>query len=228
MLVIMMHTKTFHNNPIFNVLSNLGVFAREKCGLRSILIASICCSIFGLGGCVGNIATTRDVSEASAITREESRVLKKEFSVLSEKIENLEYRIGEFQKRQDELTAYLRKLDVKINSKNSETFNSLNQQMAKLQKRINQDFQQLRRSINRKIDEINRILSSVRSTGSGNVNLSEKGTYHTVAEGDSLWSIAQKYKQFKVTTDDIKKANNIPLDNDTIKPDQTLFIPIKQ
>lgn len=189
---------------------------------KTTVLVFVCGSIFVLGGCVGNIATRNDVSEISAVTKQETRSLQKELSVLAERVENLEFRIEENQKRLDEFTAYLKKLNDKIDSKNSETFSRLSRQMAELQKKLNQDFQSLRRSINLKIDEINRALSSSRSTGTQSTT--ETGTYHVVEEGDSLWKIAQKYKS---TTDAIRKANDIPADSDRITPGQQLFIPLK-
>ena len=56
----------------------------------------------------------------------------------------------------------------------------------------------------------------------------EKGVWHTVEKGQTLWLIAQAYhaEGFSVTVTDLRKANNLG-SNDALRVGQKLFIPKK-
>lgn len=75
---------------------------------------------------------------------------------------------------------------------------------------------------------LNRMKTGGVTTASVSSGGSEKGFYHTVSEGESPWSIAQKYKsEYGVTAQDILDANNMK-SGDSIRPGQKLFIPVKK
>ena len=56
----------------------------------------------------------------------------------------------------------------------------------------------------------------------------EKGVWHTVEKGQTLWVIAQAYNTegFSITVAELRKANNLGA-NDTLHVGQKLFIPKK-
>jgi len=182
-------------------------------------------------GCVicGCIATDREIRQASASTTAETRRISKDLEVLLERIENIEHQVEQQQRAAADQKAYLTRLNDKIDQKNSDTFERLSKQIAEVQKSQNENAKKLRREINAKIQEINRVLTSLSGQGStGGGGEYQTGFYHTVAEGESLWSIRKKYADYGVTIDDIRKANNIPEDSSRIIPGQKLFIPTKQ
>ncbi|NQT83670.1 LysM peptidoglycan-binding domain-containing protein [bacterium] len=66
------------------------------------------------------------------------------------------------------------------------------------------------------------------SASRGGGTVTEKGIEYTVEEGDSLWGIASKFKEYGVTVDAIRRANNMGSASDRIVPGQKLFIPVKE
>jgi len=185
--------------------------------IKSIAFALMLGVSFLFSGCMSDYATRQDISQVAAVSREDMRSLRKEVDVAVEQVQNLAYRMEELEKN-------LQKVNDRIDAKTEEVHSRITRQMAEMQKQQNEQSQQLKRAINTKIDEINRILATLANTGP-TAGGTETGFYHIVEENESLWSISRKYADYNVTVDDIKKANNISQESDTIKPGQKLFIP---
>ena len=195
--------------------------------IRSAILAIALGSTLLFAGC---IATQKHVNEASARNSAATVRQSKELEVLTQQMEDLEYRLDEQQQQLENLRTLLSRVDSKVETTNKDSFARLSQQIAAVQKQQNERDQQLRRDLNTKIQEINRALSSIGSSAArssaGPSGGYERGFNHTVAAGESLWKIANTYKKYNVTTEAIKRANNMT--SDTIKPGDVLFIPVTQ
>ncbi len=200
----------------------------KRFNIGSAIFAMIMGGCILLSGCTTNYATRQDVSQMATVTREDMRTLQKDIDMVAEQVQNLAHHLEAQQQRLQELEKYLGKVDDKISAKSEEVYSRIARQMADMEKRQNKQALQLRKAINAKINEINRVLATLSGPGPAAAGGTETGFYHTVAENESLWSISRKYADYRVSVDDIKKANGISAENDTIKPGQKLFIPARR
>ncbi len=192
---------------------------------------------FLLGGCIIDSTQTRDeVTELRTTTKEEIKILSNDMKRLQLDVENLRAAMERQNTQQAEqiaaIKAYVKQIQENIEETNKKTIAQLKTTIDEVDRSRINDKKLLDDKMNAIIREFKSALQKLgavsAATTSAAETITEKGFYHVVVEGESIWKIAQKYKaKYKVTVDDILKANNLTTES-VIRPGQKLFIPIKE
>jgi LysM repeat protein len=184
--------------------------------------------LISLGGCVLDSASTR--SKKASATADMSS-LQNDLRRLQTEVELLQDRMDRFtQEVSDDVAdmkATVRDLESRSAHMKTDIIKDVNTKITALENRRIK----VTNALNSRIDTVLREVTSMLRKGGGTTQVtsgSEKGFYYTVEAGDSPWKIAQKYKgKYGVTTQDILDANGLG-ENDSIRPGDKLFIPVKQ
>jgi len=185
--------------------------------------------LFCLAGCELDSMASRSkkASETADMDslRNEVKRLGTELTLLKEQMDRFT------QEQQDSLDA-VKAAAARMDEGAKALKTSVDAKIAASEDRQNKMIKALDTKIDSAIKEVMAVLGKIKtgsaSAGTGASSGTEKGFYHTVAEGESPWSIAQKYKsEYGASAQDILDANNMK-SGDSIRPGQKLFIPVKK
>jgi len=191
-----------------------------------ILLSAVCAILFA--GCEFDTTTSRSkkASTDADITSLQNDVkrLQTDLDVLKEQMDRFT------QEQQDSLTA-VRAAATKMEDEATLLRTNVGKDITAVENRCNKQIKELDAKIDSAVKEVMAVLGKIKNVGASGGTRSgstEKGFYHTVAEKESPWSIAQKYKdEYGVTAQDILDANGLK-SGDSIQVGQKLFIPAKK
>ncbi len=199
---------------------------------RLIVMAAFLAVISCMTGCVldNTGARSRGASAEADLAglRNDVKRLQTQVQLLEEKMDGFTQ-----EQREDiaEIKAAVQKVNLRTGTIKAEVIRDVEVKLKELENRRKVVTNQLNKRIEGVVKEVSSMLrKAVRTTtvSKGGSGGSEKGFYHTVAEKENPWSIAQKYKkEYGVTTQAILDANGLKA-GDPIRPGQKLFIPIKE
>jgi LysM repeat protein len=196
---------------------------------RSVVFAiGTAFALTSLGGCVLDGASTRS---KKASTTADMASLQHDLRRLQTEVELLQDNMDRFTREVSEdvadMKATVRGLESRSASLKTDIIKDMNTKITALENRRIK----ITNALNSRIDTVLREVTSTLRKGGGTSQVtsgSEKGFYYTVEAGDNPWKIAQKYKdKYGVTTQDILEANGLG-ENDSIRPGDKLFIPVKK
>ncbi len=167
---------------------------------------------------------------------EDIKITRGDLRRLQEEVNNLSVRLDRLSATQEReilaLKSAVNGLDSRAGQANQSVLAEVDRRIAEQDAKRVADKNQLVAKINSVIAEINTLSRRVRTTrpsGSrSGETITEKGFYYTVADGDSLWGIASKFKDRGVTVEAIRQANEMGAGSSRIVTGQKLFIPVKK
>jgi nucleoid-associated protein YgaU len=198
------------------------------------ILVAVCCF---LGGCsIDPFGSKQEVREVRTSTREDIRITQGDMERLREEVENLSARFESLSSTQEREMQALRNavdgLESRVAQTNNTVLGEVDRRIAEAEAKSVADRNQLAAKVNDVVERINALSQRMKTlTTSRPVRtetVSEKGIEYTVEERDSLWGIASKFKEYGVTVDAIRQANNMQPTDNRIVPGQKLFIPVKQ
>jgi LysM repeat protein len=169
-------------------------------------------------------------------TGEDIRILRGDILRLREDVNTLAAqfdRLSAVQEREiTAMKAAVNGMDNQVTQATTSILTEVDRKIAELDAKRVADKNQLVAKMNSAIEQLNDLSQKVRAippprSGSGET-VTETGFYYTVEDRDTLWGIASKYKQYAVTVDAIRRANNMDPASNRIVPGQKLFIPAKE
>jgi len=192
---------------------------------------------FCLAGCrLDPFGAKQEVREVRTSASEDIRITRGDLRRLQEDVNTISVRLDRLSgAREGEglaLRDAVKGLDSRVGQASSSILAEVDRRIAELDAKRVADKNQLVAKMNSLVDRVNTLSRRVQtlqsSASKGGETVPEKGFDYTVQDGDSLWGIASKYKEYGVTVDAIRRANNMGSTSDRIVPGQKLFIPVKQ
>lgn len=193
--------------------------------------------LLALAGCSFDpFGTKEEVRTVRTNTTEDMNILRGDVLRLKEDVTNLTASVDRLSSSQEREISSLRSavsaLERQVNQISPSVLSEVERKLADLDAKRVADKNQLVEKINAVVDQVNTVArrSSAAPTGSGTTRtVSQKGFYYTVEERDTLWGIANKFRnEFGVTIESIRQANDMGASDNRIVPGQKLFIPVKE
>lgn len=202
--------------------------------LKALFSLVLCSSLVGCS--FDPFGAKREVREVRTSTGEDVRIMRGDVRRLQQEVNSLSARFDRFSApREREVTALksaVSGLNNRVGQMNQSVLAEVDRKIAELDAKTVADKNQLVAKINSVVDQINALSRRVRTTPSpasgGSRTITEKGFEYTVVDGDSLWGIASKFKEYGVTVDAIRQANDMSASSSRIVTGQKLFIPVKK
>jgi len=192
---------------------------------------------FSLAGCsLDPFGTKQEVQAVRTNTNEDMKIVRGDLLRLREDVNNLSARFDRFSAAQEREIASLKTtvsgLERQLHQTNPSILSEVDKKIADLDAKRVADNNKLIEQINSVVDQVNalsRKMRTVSSRAGSTETVSQKGFYYTVEQGDSLWGIANKFRrEYGVTVEAIRLANNMSASSTRIVPGQKLFIPVKE
>jgi len=205
------------------------------CLLTKVMAALLVC--FCLAGCsIDPFGTKQEVREVLTTTGEDIKVIRVDLQRMQEEVNNLSVRLDRYSAVQERELASLKgalgSFDGRLGQANTSLLAEVDRRIAELDAKRVADKNQLVAKVNSLVDEVNalsrRIRTASASPPAGSETVAQKGFYYTVEERDTLWGIASKFREYGVTVEAIRKANNMASADSRIVSGQKLFIPVKE
>lgn len=190
-----------------------------------------------LAGCTFDpFGTKEEVRTVRTNTSEDMNILRGDVLRLKEDVNNLAASVDRLSSSQERELSSLRSsvaaLERQVNQTSPAVLSEVERKLAELDAKRVADKNQLVEKINAVVDQVNALArrgSTAPSGSSSTKTVSQKGFYYTVEERDTLWGIANKFRnEYGVTIEAIRQANDMGASDNRIVPGQKLFIPVKE
>ncbi len=190
-----------------------------------------------LAGCSFDpFGAKEEVQAVRTSTGEDINMLRGDLRRIQEEVNNLSARFDRFSSAQEREVVALKSavngLERQVGQTGTSLLSEVDRKIAEQDSKRVADKNELVGKINSVVDQVNNLSRRVRAgsapPSTAGEKITQKGFYYTVEEGDSLWGIASKFKEYGATVEAIRQANNMDSSNSRIVTGQRLFIPAKQ
>jgi LysM repeat protein len=190
-----------------------------------------------LAGCgLDPFGAKQEVREVRTSTSEDITTFRKDLHRLQQDLTNLSAHFDRSSAAQEKeilaLKSAVKALDSRVAESNAAILSEADKKIRELDAKRLADKNQLVTKINSIVDRINALSQRLSAPSSPShtptETVAQKGFYYTVEEGDSLWKIVRKFKEYGVSVQDLQQANNMSSSDSRIVTGQKLFIPVKK
>ncbi len=200
---------------------------------RLALILGAACLLTGCS--FDPFGAKQEVQEVRTSTAEDMKIVRGDFRRIEEELNNLSARLDRSSTAHEREIASLKStvtgLERQLSQTNVSVLSEVDKKIADSETRRVADKNELVGKINSIVDQVNALSRRVRAAASappgGVGKVTQEGFYYTVQEGDTLWGIVGKFREYGVTVEAIRQANKVG-PGDRIVTGQKLFIPAKE